>query len=339
MRKVMIAAGGSGGHLIPAKQLAQQLMSRGSQVIFGGYQLATSPFFDRSVPFAEISSSKQLSKLIPLGKGVCQALRMIRREKPDVVVGFGSYHTAPILVAAALLRKKIFLYEANRTMGKVNRWMAPFAKGIGIQFPLLGYENEKLVQIPLFPWDGPRTKMCAQEARLAYGLDPNRKTLLVFGGSQGASFLNGVMPEVMDLMSEWQVIHLAGNEAAAETVRKAYPRAALVKAFETNMRQAYSAADFAVCRSGAGTLSELIRFGVPSLLIPYPHAADNHQRMNADYLAQLGGCALLDQKEANAGVIRDRIQKSNVQAMGLALRSAREQNGLLKPLVERVLEL
>jgi UDP-N-acetylglucosamine--N-acetylmuramyl-(pentapeptide) pyrophosphoryl-undecaprenol N-acetylglucosamine transferase len=341
--KVLIGAGGSGGHLIPAQQLAVQLLANpGTDVVFGGYKLTQSPYFKREqFPFVEIASSASLSRPGPLLKGVFQALKLIRREKPDVVVGFGSYHSAPILVAAALLRRKIFLYEANRTMGKVNRWIAPFAKQIGCQFPIPGCTNSKFVQVPMLPWgtsEAPK-RILPTDARRSYGLDPDRFTLLVFGGSQGAAFLNGVMPKVANLLGPVQVIHCAGNETAAEAVRRAYTVPAVVKAFEADMSQAYSAADFVVCRSGAGTVAELIRNGAPALLIPYPYAAENHQQKNAQYLCELGGSISLDQADCSVDAIAHQIQNVDLEAMQLALRLASEQNDAFIQLYKRVLQL
>lgn len=338
-KKILIAAGGTGGHLIPAQQLATQLQDiPGMDVLFGGYKLQESPYFQQnSFRFAEIDSSASIKRPSLLIKGTYQAWQLIRKEKPDVVVGFGSYHSAPVLLAAALLRKKIFLYEANRTMGKVNRWMAPFAQKIGCQFPLVGTTNEKFVRVPLLPWGKFHRagRMPSAEAKASYGLDGDRFTLLVFGGSQGAAFLNEIMPTVANRMNV-QVIHCAGNEIAAEIARRAYIVPAVVKAIEKDMRRAYSAADFVVCRSGAGTLAELIQFTAPALLIPYPFAADQHQQVNAEYLCELGGSIALDQSQSSVDDIIDCIHAANVTAMQRALASAARQNESLQEFYQLV---
>jgi len=339
--KIVIAAGGTGGHLIPAQQLADQLIAQpGTTVVFGGYKLQESPFFHRGrYRFVEIASSQKLSRPTALLKGVLQALRFLLREKPDVVVGFGSYHSAPVLLAAAMLRKKIVLYEANRTMGKVNRWIAPFATHIGCQFPLSDYTSPKVVPVPMLPWGISQAKTAAPDAKKAFGLAPDRLTLLVFGGSQGAAFLNEVMPKVANQMENVQVIHSAGSEVAAAAVRAAYRVPAVVKPFETDMAMAYSAADFAVCRSGAGTVAELIRFGVPALLIPYPYATDQHQQKNGDYLREHGASLSLTQEEATVAAILQQIESANTAAMQEALGSLATKNTTLRQLYERVLDL
>lgn len=335
-RNVLIAAGGTGGHLLPAQQLASQLQQLGVSVMFGGYGLEKSPYFKKELfAFREIASSTRISRPLSLMKGVCQAIKLILRQNPDVVVGFGSYHSAPLLVAAAILRKKIVLYEANRTMGKVNRWMAPFATSIGVQFPLVGNTDPKIVPVPLLPWGPSKGRLPVASARQSYGLDPDVFTLLVFGGSQGAQFLNEIMPKVAKRMGKVQVIHLAGNEMAAAQVKYTVP--ACVKPFETNMQSAYSAADAVVCRSGAGAIAELIRFSVPSLLIPYPNSADDHQRLNAEYLSNFGGAVFLEQKEASEDGIVEQLQTIDLRAMQLALRSLNGQNNEMRQFYELVL--
>ncbi len=264
-----------------------------------------------------------------------QALQFLRKEKPDVVVGFGSFHSAPLLVAAVILRKNIILYEANRTMGKVNRWIAPFAKRIGLQFPIPGCQEPKFILTTLPKKEPFFTR---EEARKAYGIDSEVFTILVFGGSQGAAFLNEIMPKVTQQLQGVQVIHCAGSEPAADAVRKAYVHTSVVKSFEGNMPLAYSAADFVVGRSGAGTMAELLQHAKPSLLIPYPYAAENHQQMNATYLRDLGGALVLDQDQANVQSIVAAIQSANLEAMQLALRSASEQNRVSNDLTELVLQ-
>src|SRR5690606_4744117 len=138
-------------------------------------------------------------------RSVWQALRLLRSYHPDLVIGFGSFHSFPVLVAAALLRKKILLFEANCQIGKVNRLFAPFASYVAAQFPLPG----KVELVPLLPWKKPPPSGDKAAARIKFGLDPSRTTCLVFGGSQGAAFLNRTAPLALPLSI--QTIHLAGK--------------------------------------------------------------------------------------------------------------------------------
>jgi UDP-N-acetylglucosamine--N-acetylmuramyl-(pentapeptide) pyrophosphoryl-undecaprenol N-acetylglucosamine transferase len=331
--KILIAAGGSGGHLIPAQQLAELLEKKHQcQVLFAGYKLSSSPFFQqkrfsfREIPSAPIS----FAFFKAFWKGFWKSVWMLWKEKPHVVVGFGSYHTVPVLLAAVLFRKKIILYEANRVMGKVNWLISLFAEKVAGQFPPVGNPSKKWVSIPLFPWI-PQTahRLTKEAARREFGLDPARTTLLVFGGSQGAAFLNEKIPHAIKDLASIQVIHLTGSETSAREVRKQYSEwgiPAAVKAYEHQMQHAYDAADLAICRSGAGTTAELIRYQIPSILIPFPHAADDHQRHNAEYLQGLGCAVLLPQKKATAKAITERIANADIHGMKLSLQLCSEPN-------------
>lgn len=304
--KILIAAGGSGGHLLPAQQLAASLVDQ-AEVLFAGHGLAQSPFFNRTTyPFREIPAAPLNKRIFSFfkatGSGLLQSLRLIRSEKPDVVVGFGSFHSFPLLLAALLLRKKIVLFEANCRLGKVNRLFSPFAH-VAMQFSLSN--KERLT--PLLPWRDLQL-IDQQKARAVYGLFADRTTLLVFGGSQGAQFLNQSVPGA--LPSNVQVLHLTGKEERVEETKKAYRERnifAVVKSFETNMEQAYAAANGAICRSGAGTVAELIRYGVPAVLIPFPYA-NQHQRDNAEFLEKkVQGATMLLQEDVQ--LLPERVAK------------------------------
>jgi UDP-N-acetylglucosamine--N-acetylmuramyl-(pentapeptide) pyrophosphoryl-undecaprenol N-acetylglucosamine transferase len=300
-KKVLIAAGGTGGHLFPAQQLAEML-KEDSQILFAGHKIGTTPFFEKEkIPFAEIAAHPLKKGFLgALWRGFWQSFQLIRQFAPDVVVGFGSYHAFPVLLAAALFRKKLVLFEANSLLGKVNRFFRPVASHIAFQFPLT---LKKGVLVPWLPWKMETSRLRSEEAKERFGLDPRQNVMLVFGGSQGASFLNKTAPSAIAKLKEsFQAIHLAGP-TDVEQVREAYEKLkirAVVKPFEKEMAQAYAAADLALCRSGAGTVAELIRYGLPALLIPYPYASENHQRKNGEYLRdELGGARLLDQARAD----------------------------------------
>jgi UDP-N-acetylglucosamine--N-acetylmuramyl-(pentapeptide) pyrophosphoryl-undecaprenol N-acetylglucosamine transferase len=295
MLKVLIATGGTGGHLFPAKQLAELL--KGNEVLFAGHKLEDTPFFDRKMPYREIVSASSKKKWPTLLKGLWQSLKLLWQFKPDVVVGFGSFHSFPVLLAAALLRKKIVLFEANCTLGKVNQFFSPFAQKIAFQFPI---EHPKSAYVPLLPWT-------AKKARAKkYEKDPERLTILVFGGSQGATFINKTFCESAKLLKfPFRVIHLTGKKDPE--IKYSVP--AFVLPFEEEMEAAYEVADLVVCRCGAGTTAELIRFGKPAVLIPYPYAYD-HQRKNGEYLGQ--GARVLLQKDATPEKLAAEIEQLKI---------------------------
>lgn len=295
---MLIAAGGTGGHLFPAQQLAAIL---DAEVQFAGYKIGTSPFFEREkIAYTEIAAHPLgWGFLLGVWRGFWQGVKAIRRFAPDVVVGFGSYHVFPVLLAAVFLRKKLVIFEANCKMGKVNRFFSFFASEIASQFPM---EGKKAVLVHWLPWKNKEERLEEREAKGLYGLDPDATTILVFGGSQGALFLNEMAPKAIErLGGKVQAIHLAGL-GSEEAVRAAYDKLgirAVVKPFEKEMASAYAAADLALCRSGAGTIAELIRYELPALLIPYPFATEDHQKKNGDYLVGQGGARLVLQREAS----------------------------------------
>jgi UDP-N-acetylglucosamine--N-acetylmuramyl-(pentapeptide) pyrophosphoryl-undecaprenol N-acetylglucosamine transferase len=307
MKKIVIAAGGTGGHLLPAQQLAERLRGR-AEVVFAGHGLGRNPFFERGHRFVDVPAEPIGRRFLRgLWAGFWRALKMLREEKPDVVVGFGSYHTVPILVASVCLGKKIVLFEANRTLGKVIRLFAPFAKNVGAQFPIVG-----TTLVEWLPWKE-CLKMDRRRAREEYGLDPEKKTVLVFGGSQGAGFLNEVVPKALQGL-DVQVLHF-GMEA------NPYQMKAVVKKYEVEMAKAYAAADVVICRSGAGTIAELIRYELPALLIPYRFAY-GHQKHNGEYLVERGAAVMLLEEEATP----ERIREALFTTMELATRDSKEQN-------------
>jgi UDP-N-acetylglucosamine--N-acetylmuramyl-(pentapeptide) pyrophosphoryl-undecaprenol N-acetylglucosamine transferase len=285
---IIIAAGGSGGHLLPAQQLAI-LLKKDAKILFAGASLSKNPFFKREgFAFKDIASaplSNPFRFLYRTVIGFCQSVALILKYRPTVVIGFGSYHSFPMLAAAALLRKKIVLYEANSILGKVNRLFFPFSHLLALQFPL-GKNHAKFRYVSYFPWIREEKKHMQQEARRFYGLNSAQPVCLVFGGSQGAAFFNQSAP---GFLLDCQVIHFTGKEDTVETVRHLYQKngiQAVVKSFETEMGKAYAAADFVLGRSGAGTIAELIAYQIPAVLVPFPHAAEDHQSVNARFFCE-----------------------------------------------------
>ncbi|WP_068470147.1 undecaprenyldiphospho-muramoylpentapeptide beta-N-acetylglucosaminyltransferase [Candidatus Protochlamydia phocaeensis] len=303
-KRILIAAGGTGGHIFPAQGLAQEIKRRipSSSVLFVAGKLGSNKYFDRSLfPFKEVVSSPLLSKnpirslkgLFNLAKGLYQSIKIMKDFQPDTVVGFGSYYTVPTLLAAKLLRIPIVLHEANSIPGKANKWLAPFACKIGVHFPsTLSLLGKHAIEVGMPLREGYARGDIKREEALAYfKLSKEKAILLVFGGSQGAQAINALMKGcVADLKeTSLQVIHLTGNELAVEELAVFYAShgiPATVRAFEANMHYAWSIADFFIGRAGASTIAEAMEFEVPGILIPYPYATDQHQDKNADFLVE-----------------------------------------------------
>ena len=315
-KRVLITAGGTGGHLYPAQALAQQLMKQGASfdVLFIAGGLGTNRYFDRArFPFQEIACSPLLIRnpfklfkgVAHLFKGLGQSIAILKKYRPDVVVGFGSYYTVPILLAARYLKIPIVLHEANSIPGRANKWLAPLATCVGIHFPsTAAFFKGKTIEVGLPLREGYQLDAVSKEAALAYyNLSSEKQTLLICGGSQGARAINELVENCLLLFKHLslQIIHLTGDNDKAVALTRLYEAhqiSASVKAFEKQMQMAWRAADGFLGRSGASTIAEAIEFEVPGVLIPYPYATDQHQDKNANFLVENVGSAwkLLEQE-------------------------------------------
>lgn len=316
-RNIAIAVGGTGGHILPAKQLAE-ILRKDSHLFFMGKGLKNSPYLSEmglsvfDVPSAGIRKKNLWQLFLSfyfLSLGVLKSLLLLKKHKIDKVVGFGSFHAFPVMLAAKILRIPLVLFEANCTLGKVNRFFAKKAE-LALQFPLMKTPNFPYTYVRPLPWVKPKTVFDKKEAKRKLGLN-EELTLLVFGGSQGAQFLNQLMQE--SSLPNLQVIHLTGNAASAEDLQKFYQShqiSAYVAPFETRMPLLFSASDLVLGRSGAGTISELIYFSKPAFLIPYPYSADNHQEENARFFVeQVGGGKYFLQKDVTSSSFAENLQE------------------------------
>ncbi|OGR47366.1 MAG: hypothetical protein A2X37_03515 [Elusimicrobia bacterium GWA2_66_18] len=308
MRRVIVAAGGTGGHFYPGMAVAQALKARGWEPLMVVREA------DAALPLLETEGVAALPvdlRGLPrrpgpelfafawkLAGGVLLLSRALKAFRPDLVLGMGGYLTAPLACAAWRLGVPSAAHESNAILGLANRtaaglgakifWGLPPRDGLGT-----------VVGTPVRPalW----TRREPGEARRALGLDAARPTLLAFGGSQGAKGINENLPAALRDLSlpALQVLHLAGRSKADE-VRAAYRAAGLsadVREYLDDMGAAYAAADLVVCRSGASTLAELHAQRKPALLIPYPHAAADHQDANARVFEKSGAAVRLREDE------------------------------------------
>ncbi len=328
-RKIIMAVGGTGGHLFPAQALARQLRDNNIpvQVLFMGAGLNSSRYFSsREFPSIEIESAtlfrRQISSLFPsfkrLLKGTWQSMRQLKKEKPALVIGFGSFHSFPVLMAATFCKVPFVLFESNVIPGKVNRLFSRWAQWTAVQFE---EAQDKLkgkavvAEMPL--WDKDRISASMREDAARYfNLREDVTTILVFGGSQGARSINRLFCEAMQAWEgrpQLQIIHLTGDVTSCHEALLCYRRLGIpaqVKVFEDRMPLAWRIADFAICRAGAATMAELLAHRVPSLLIPYPYASDNHQFYNAQIMAQkIGGAMVIEEKNLSSDVLGVELKK------------------------------
>lgn len=312
--KVAIAAGGTGGHLFPGLAVAEVLRARGHDVLIFISEkeidaLATrdrDEFRFEKLPGIGLPNPLSPAMIVFLRRlfeSVATCREVYRRFAPDAVLGMGGFtSTVPILMARRR-RVPAFLHESNAIPGKANRLNARLADAVFLGFAdCARHFAPKRCEVTGTPIRRDLVARMDRAAALAtFGLTPERRTLLVMGGSQGAHGINGAMVRALPKLAGLpvQVIHLAGLQeeqmVLANYRREGVP--AWVAAFCDRMNAAYSAADCAVCRSGAASLSELSWFGIPSLLIPYPHAAEDHQRLNAEIFERGGAAAILPESE------------------------------------------
>lgn len=352
---VLIATGGTGGHVFPAQALGRQLLEKNHNVLFMGKGLSSNSYFakhlfrsesiDSATPFKKGMLQKLLS-LFSLIKGTLQAFSLIGKYKPNLVVGFGSFHSFPVLAAAFLRRVPIVLFESNSVPGKVNQIFSRFSQFSGIQFP----QAKELLKGPCFEVEMPFWREKGNGERLKerrdyFSLDENLFTVLVFGGSQGASFINMVVADTLKQFHEKgkkvQVIHMTGSLPSAEEVQSFYVEndmKASVKPFEEKMHLAWKSADMVICRAGAATLAEVIEFEVPAILIPFPKAADNHQLKNALFFQEeVRGGFCLEEKKLTPKDLLSLLQSCDISTLKESI-AAFKKSAAKKQLIDRIEE-
>ena len=309
-KTIFIAAGGTGGHVLPAQILARSLVKKNYRVVFVGYNLSKNDFFEKNqFLYFDITSSPVCKKnpikmLWKWWQGFWQSRKLLLQYKPDIVIGFGSYHTFPFLLATKKQKITYLLFEANKTMGKVNRFFATNAAKVTSLF----LENSTQTLVDFSTITSIDSTVSKKYAREMLALQENVFTLLIFGGSQGSSFINAKILEVASsLQKPLQIIHVTGADVVADQAKKIYDQcdiSSYVVSFEKNMSYLYAAADVAIARAGAATISELICFALPAIILPYPYASEDHQIENAKFFtATIGGGKILLEKEYSQDVL------------------------------------
>ena len=318
--KVVIACGGTGGHLFPGLAVAETLLARRHEVRLlvsqkeidqlaltswrncgGGSELAT-----HSLSAVGFDSGRPWTRFwFRLGQSTRDCLELYRDFRPQAVLGMGGFTSAPAVLAARWSRGRrvaAVIHESNAVPGRANRWMSRLAAHVALG---LGDCTRYFRRGPVTVTGTPvRASLChgtVAGARQQLGLEPGRQTVLVMGGSQGAHAINEAvacaLPWLEERAAAIQFVHLSGD-ADRESVREGYDKsglAAKVMGFSEHMELAYSAADLVIARSGAASLTEIAAFGLPSILIPYPHAADNHQWHNARIFERAGAAQIVEQ--------------------------------------------
>jgi UDP-N-acetylglucosamine--N-acetylmuramyl-(pentapeptide) pyrophosphoryl-undecaprenol N-acetylglucosamine transferase len=298
---VVIAAGGTGGHIFPAQSLAQELARRGRKVVLmtddrGHNYAQTFPQAEIvTVPSATFAGRGLVGKglaVARLGRGAIAAYFALGRLKPSVVVGFGGYPALPTMFAATRRGLPSIIHEQNAVLGRVNRWLSPKVTKIAAAFQKLTHLDPVLQPLVTVTGNPVRPAVIAVARPFAKPAADGPFNLLVFGGSQGARVFSTLVPEAISKLPESlrKRINLT-QQCRPEDLEAAKARYAAMglqptlAPFFSDMGERLAAAHLVICRAGASTVTELCAVGRPSILIPYPFAMDDHQTVNAGQLA------------------------------------------------------
>lgn len=338
-RKVMIMAGGTGGHVFPALAVAEALCSRGTQLCWLGTRRGIEAELvpDNNIPIRYIDVAglrgkgiaSLLSAPVKLIRALCQAISVLRKEKPSVVLGLGGFASGPGGLAARLLGIPLVIHEQNAVAGTTNKLLSRLAKRVLVAFPNA---------LPRGVWTGNPVRadileLPAPEQRLS-GLSGRSKRLLVLGGSLGATAINDTVPKALAKLPvelRPEVRHQCGKKHQPAT-EKAYGEAGVkanVEPFVADMAAAYGWADLVICRAGALTVAELAAAGVAAILVPFPHAIDDHQTHNAHWLVAQSAGVLLPQPQMTVEHLSELI-KNWLSDEASLLEMAKHARGLAK---------
>lgn len=304
--RVLIAGGGTGGHVFPALAVGGEFAKRNDQILFVGTEKGLEselvPKRGWEIEFLSAPRWKGQSKLqrmcavfqIPVS--VLKAWRLISKRRPDLVVGVGGYASAPVLLAASLRGKPTLIMEQNSVPGLANRILGRFVKRVCVTYPESAeYFNERKVMLTGNP---------VREEIKKVGMElpsyEGKFVVMCFGGSQGAKSINEAMLASLRFLREKaaniKIIHQIGSSMDVDVVKDIYKKEgfeAEVYRFIDDIAGCYSRAHLAVCRAGATSVAELMVVAKPAVLVPYPFAANNHQEHNARYVAENGGAVLV----------------------------------------------
>ena len=322
MRTALIMAGGTGGHIFPALAVAQELKKQGFAIVWLGTKsgmeaklVPENGFEIEYVRFSGVRKSgilRWLTLPFALAFACLQSAKIIFSRRPDVVLGMGGFVSFPGGMTAATLRKPLVIHEQNAIAGLSNKILSRVASRTMVAFPgalknAIHVGNPVRSEIAALPAPGVRFENRAGPL-----------SLLVVGGSRGARALNDALPKALGMMEQKpHVLHQTGIEDL-ERVKAAYRECganAEVVPFIADMGQAYGKADLIVCRSGALTVSEIAAAGLASILVPYPHAVDDHQRWNARYLSESGAAILIPQSEFEPARLAELMKSMDRQTL------------------------
>lgn len=350
-RPIILAAGGTGGHIFPAEALAEALVARGEQVVFitdrrfKNYHTQNAKGIFSQIPIHYIRAGsfsggvvKKLRGMVDLAIGVLQAGRLLRELCPKAVVGFGGYPSFPTMLAATSTKQRTVLHEQNSVLGRTNRALAKKVTCIATTYPTTLRLPEAAAGRVSYVGNPVRAAIRAlQDMPYTEPQADGMLHVLVTGGSQGATVFGDVVPQAVALLPEKLRARLRieqqCRQADIESVRARYASLGIqaeLATFFTDVPARLAAAHLVVCRAGASTVAELTVAGRPAVLVPYPAAMDNHQFHNAQAVQDVGGGWVMAQTEFTPQALADRLEAVMELPASLG-KAARQMRTLGKP--------
>jgi UDP-N-acetylglucosamine--N-acetylmuramyl-(pentapeptide) pyrophosphoryl-undecaprenol N-acetylglucosamine transferase len=330
-KRIVIMAGGTGGHIFPALAVAQYLKKQNWQVSWvgthKGMESRIIPENNIEIDWLTVNGLRGKGTLsllkmpIMLIKACLEARAILKKRKPDIVLGMGGFVAGPGGLVAKSLGIPLVIHEQNRVPGTTNKLLAKIATKVLQAFPDSFSSNKKAIFTgnPLRAEFLQKTKASVKESSASLHL-------LVIGGSLGAQGLNQLMPETAKLLGDVEIRHQTGSKMQAEVEQNYEDRKikATVTVFIDDVAAAYRWADLVICRAGAMTISELAAMGVPSILVPYPYAIDDHQTANAQYLVDAGAGFIIQQDKLEIGYLAEKIKEllKNKETMARAAKQS-----------------
>tara|TARA_B100000035_G_scaffold309020_1_gene314591 strand:- start:20278 stop:21330 length:1053 start_codon:yes stop_codon:yes gene_type:complete len=330
-RSILIAAAGTGGHIMPAMAVADKLINKKFNLFWAGTPngmenriVDKKKIFFISLAIGGFRGKKIISLIsYPFKFLLClmKVMWLIQKYKISRVLVFGGYISLPVGFAAKLMRKKLFIHEQNTIMGTSNKLLAPFAEKIFSAFPLKINQSVNVCGNPI------RGKIANINKTINQG--KNKINILILGGSLGAQVINEKIPIILNKLKKYDVVHQCGK-GKKSTLEKLYDKKNNVIEFIDNIEKYYKWADLVIARSGAMTVAELEQVGLPAIFIPFPFAIDNHQQKNAEYCVDKGGALICKQDEIDSQLesMLNKISLNECLKMSKAMKSLRHKNAV-----------
>ena len=324
-QKIVLTAGGTGGHMFPAQALAEELVKQGRDVTLVTDERGINYFnAPKNVTINQLNLSlmgkpglhSKLLAMWQLSLRFCSAWRFLKKHRPDYVLGFGGYPAFPTLLAAKICKIPFSLHEQNAVMGRVNRWFIPWAEHVGVSFP----DTQKIkscYQSKVTLTGMPVRKAIQKVGNLPYTSPKSGEpfNLLVLGGSQGAGIFSKVVPAAIaklpHSLQNCLVITQQCRQESLEATHELYKQLGVaykLSPFFKDIGAQFAKAHLVISRAGAATTAELLTAGRPAILVPYPHATDDHQTANANYVASIGAGWQIAQTDFTPEVLADHLQ-------------------------------